>query len=459
MTDPVQPRAATAERRPSTVKAIVSLGLPLVVGAVATLASGLVDMAMIGRYGSEDLVAVSSGVVVFDVLSAVVLASLAGYQILAPRFIGGGSPAELRRALRSSARFSGAIALAAALLVAAAGGPLAGLVSGADTRTLGIAGDYLAASAPYLVLLVPFGLLATTFNSHRRPRPVMAATLTMLACNTVLDWLLIYGPGPLPELGAVGCGLATTASGLVGVFMLMASARRSGLSSELRRPGPVPPVAFPTSVPALAWPAIVSQGLDYVAVAAFFAIVGTIGENALAGGRIAFQTMILVFGLLGAFAAGGRILIGRAMGEGELGRSRALWRSSQHTLLWAVLPIAALMVAAPHLVAGLFTDFTEVRSAAEDAIRVIGLCLPLMAWTLGGTAVLRALGRTKWDMYSNLVGALLVQLPIGWLGARVAGLGIAGAFLGVAAYWIARGLAAEILARRALRAEEAADGA
>ena len=415
--------------------------------------SGIVDTAMMGRYGAADLAAVAGASAVFDVFANVVLASVIGYQILAARFAGRDDPAGLRTAMRSTASFSGGIAVLLTLLCLLAGGWLTGLVSSGDDQLRQIGSDYLVARGPTLLLLIPFAVLAATFNAYQRPRYALIAGIVLNLTNLLLDWLLIYGPGPLPALGAAGNGLATTVAWLVGVGCLLAAARPFGLVGMLRRPPSSEPVGFATSIPRLGWPAIVSTALDYLSTAIFFAIIGTIGAAALGGGRIAFEVMVLLFGVGAAFAAAGRILIGRSMGAGRVDEPRQLWRTSQVVLLVPGLLLAAALAVFATTVARLFTSFAPVVDAAADALPLIGLCVPLMALTLGNVSLLRALGQTRVDMYGNLVAAIAVQLPISWLLAEAAGLGIAGAFYGVVGYWLSRTVLTEILARRALRQE------
>src|SRR5262249_42761738 len=157
--------------------------------------------------------------------------------------------------------------------------------------------------------------------------------------------------------------------------------------------------SFETSIPRLALPVIISMGLDYLSVAIFFSIVGHISESSLGGGRIAFQVMVLAYGIFSAFGAGSRVMIGRALGEQDEVAAGADWRAGQRVLLAFALPAAAVLLLLPWLVGSVFTGFPPVLSAANSAIRMVGACLPLMAWTLGNVSALRANGKTKWDMY------------------------------------------------------------
>jgi putative MATE family efflux protein len=441
----------TADPPRAAVRQITVLGLPLLLGALSSSLSGIIDTAMMGRYGTDDLAAVSGTSAVFDVFSNVVLASLIGYQILAPRFAGRQDPPGMARAARSSAVYCGGLAVALTVLCLTAGGWLTGLVVSGQPQLTHIGAQYLAARAPTLLLIVPFVLLTATFNAHKQTRHAAVAGIVVNVVNLALDWTLIYGVGPFPRLGAVGNGLATTIAWAVGLAVLAVAAHRGGLIRGTRLPGPGTPVDFPTSVPKLAWPAIVSSALDYASMAIFFAIMGSIGEAALAGGRIAFEITVLMFGVGGSFAAASRILIGRALGENDRDSTRSLWRTGQRLLLIPAIAVALLLVVFPRWSALPFTSFPPVLHAAAQAMPLVAVCVPLMAWTLGNVSVIRALGHTRWDMWANLTAAVAIQLPLGWVCADVAGLGLAGAFIGVVGYWAARALFTELVARHLLR--------
>ncbi|MFJ4633703.1 MATE family efflux transporter [Streptomyces sp. NPDC088847] len=433
------------------VRQVTALGLPLLLGALSSSLSGIVDTAMMGRYGTDDLAAVSATSAVFDVFSNIVLASLIGYQILAPRFVGRQDPPGLVRSLRHSALYSGGLALSLTILSMADGRQLTGLVAGDRPGLASIGAGYLVTRAPTLLLLVPFVLLTATFNAHKQTRHAAVAGVVVNVVNLLLDWTLIYGVGPLPRLGAVGNGLATTLAWLVGLTWLLLAARRTRLARSLRGPGPVAPADFPTSIPRLAWPSIVSSGLDYASMAIFFAIMSGIGQAALAGGRIAFEVTVLAFGTAGSFAAASRILIGRALGEDDRAAARTFWRAGQYILLVPSALVGLILVVLPRWGALPFTSFPPVVDAVAETMPFVGLCLPLMAWTLGNVSLVRALGHTKWDMYANLAAAIAVQLPLGWLCAGPAGLGLAGAFVGVVGYWVTRAVFTEVVARHLVR--------
>ena len=108
-------------RHESHVRAILGLGVPMLVGAVAATMSGVIDIAMIGHYGARDVVAVAAATTVFDIFANVVLASIMGHQILSARFAGRDEPGGIRDSVRATLGFSGGWALGCALLCALVG--------------------------------------------------------------------------------------------------------------------------------------------------------------------------------------------------------------------------------------------------------------------------------------------------------------------------------------------------
>lgn len=440
-------QSADDDPRPDRMQ-LAALGIPLLIGGLSSSSAGFIDTVMMGHYGANDVSAVSAASAVFDVFSNIVLASLAGHQILAARFAGRDDPAGIARSLRSSSLFCGGIALVLVVLSVAGGGWLTGLMTGGNAQLSGIGARYLIARAPTLLLVVPFTLLTAIFGAYKRTRPIVVAAITVNIVNLLLDIILIFGPGGLPRLGAVGNGLATTIAWAVGVVMLTVAAVRGGIPAILRRPAIAAPVDFVTSVARLSGPVILSCGLDNASMAVFFAIMGGIGASALAGGRIAFELILLLFGTGSAFAAAERILIGNALGRQRPEAVSGLWRTGIRVTMGPALIIAFPMVVFPGAVAGLLTSYPAIQSASADAIRLAGVCVPLMAWTLANVNVLRAFGKTNWDMLGNLGAALCLMLPLAWLLGDVAHGGITGCYLAIVSYWLSRAVLTESLGRR-----------
>lgn len=431
---------------------VTRLGLPFMLGGISSTISGVIDAAMIGRFGSRELAAVAAGSAIFDIPGNVVLGACLGHQILSARFAGRDDPGRMRDSLVASVRFSGGIALVLMAAMTFAGEAFIRLVT-SDPVIANLGAGYLVARSPSLLLVVAFTLLAAMLNSYERPRYAVIAGILIGAFNILLDIILIYGVGPIPSLGAVGNGLSTTGSWLIGTAVMFEFARRFGLFETLRRPRTEPALDFETSVGKLSWPGIASTLVDSGVLAIFFASIATAGQAALGGARVAYEVMVLVFATAAAFGAAVRILIGRALGAASPHEALSVFKAGRFTLIVPGLMLAGGLFAARQLVARLFSTDSEVLDAAIAGLGLVAVSVPLIAWSISNDSVLRATGRTRWDLYSNIGPVLLLQLPVSWYLVIVAGKGVAGAFLGVLAYWVGRSLFSAVMARFALRAE------
>ena len=447
------------ESRPvGEVREIVRLGLPMLVGVLSSTFDGVIDTAMMGRYGADSLAAVAGASAVLDVFTTVALATVVGHQILSARFAGREDGAGVRGSLLATAKLATAVTLPLVTICVLFGETLTGMVTlHANGAVPAIGAEFLVAVAPTLVFAVIFATLAATFNAYKLTRAPMVAGLIILGSNVALDWLLIFGRGPFPQLGAVGNGLATTLSWVIGLIFMLVIAHRQGLRRKLETSHDGP-IDFETSVVKLSWPAMVSMAMDYASTAVFFGIVGGLGAAALSGGRIAFHVMVLIYGLGTAFLAAVRILIGRSAGAGNLGSARAIMRAGRLVLLPPAFTIGITLILGRDVVAAVFTAFPEIRLETRNALLLVGVVVPLIAWNLSNVSVIRAFGRTKLDMYGNLMAAVVIQLPIAWVLGELLGLGVAGAFIGVGSYWIARGAFLEICARMCIRTAEETKG-
>lgn len=71
-----------------------------------------------------------------------------------------------------------------------------------------------------LPIYIAFSTLTAFFVGTRRPNAILPAVLVSNVFNIGLDWLLIFGHGGLPAMGALGAALATTIASAAAVIVL-----------------------------------------------------------------------------------------------------------------------------------------------------------------------------------------------------------------------------------------------
>ncbi|WP_300341911.1 MATE family efflux transporter [Accumulibacter sp.] len=188
---------------------IVAHATPILIAQLASMGMMIIDTALLGHYGTDDLAAVAVGGGIY----ISVLFALAGIlQAIAPTVAhlqGAGRQAEIAAALQQ--------AWWLALLLAAPGvyillhpAPLFAL-SRIDPAVEDKARDYLA----MLAIGMPAVLFYRTFhafcNALGRPRPLLLISLGSTLLHGLLAWSLVTGQWGGEALGVRGCGVSNAA--------------------------------------------------------------------------------------------------------------------------------------------------------------------------------------------------------------------------------------------------------
>lgn len=178
---------------------------------------------------------------------------------------------------------------------------------------------------------------------------------------------------------------------------------------------------------------------DYAGNLLMVALVSLLGTMALAGGRIAFQIMMFLFVLAMCFGGGVRILTGQCLGKEDYLRLRPIFQAGLiSSLFFLMIPSAGLLLF-PEWVLFAFIQDASIVAKTSAPMRILGICIPLMVGTTCIAGALRAYGKTKEVMFTNLLAIWLVQMPLAWLLGVVWGQGLTGIYLGYAGYFLFRG--------------------
>ena len=203
---------------------------------------------------------------------------------------------------------------------------------------------------------------------------------------------------------------------------------------------------------ALAWPAIMTFGLESLVGLIDTLMVGRLGANAVAGVGVGSQILNAVSVMNMALATGTVALVARHVGAAQRHEAGAVVTQSIYLALAMGLAIAVPMsIYAPHLVA-IFKVEPEVLENGAGFVRIIMLGVPCMATCAVIAAGLRGSG----DMRTPLaIGALVnvINVCVGYTlifgHFGMPALGVRGSAVGSAtAFTIGAGLGLAALLRR-----------
>jgi putative MATE family efflux protein len=266
--------------------------------------------------------------------------------------------------------------------------------------------------------------------------------------NIVLAPCLIFGPGPFPELGVTGAGIATTIGRGIGVLVQLRTLTRPG--------GRVTVAARHLQLdPAAMWRLVRLSGTAtlqvFVATASWIGLVrvlATFGDAALAGYTIAIR--IVIFALLPSWGLGNAAatMVGQGLGAGKPDRAeRAVWIAARYNLLF-LGSIGAVFVLATEPIVRLFTADPAVSRYAVNCLRIVSLGFPLYAYGMILEQSFNGAGDTWTPTWINLGCFWLFEIPLAWVVAVRMGVGPIGVFAAITAAYSMTAAVSWVLFRR-----------
>lgn len=409
------------------VPGIVGLALPIVMGLAASTLIGVTDSVMLAPLGPVPLAAVGLTGAVAVLFYAAIYGLLSALSVRIGAAWGAGEGRRISTILRSG--------LALGLVVGVGGAVLMGAIWPL-LPLLGQPDEVIAAMPAYwfwiCAYLVPFSVL-TAFKSafEAVDRPWLGTGFAFLAVgiNVPLNYVLIWGIGPFPELGLTGAGLASflaEALALVAAFLwwlYAPSLRRLRLRRvvERREMGATLREGAPLGV---------MYVIETASVSVATLMIGGFGTVALAGNQVAQSVggvlYMLPLGVAGAVA----IRVAQERGAGNVAALRPIALAAVAVAMVWLVGAALMLAFRGAWIAGLVTDDPEVVAVAAAIFLVFAPMQISDAVQSSMLGALRGLSDTAWPAVVSAIAYWPVALPLGWMLAHGGGMGPAGIWAG-----------------------------
>jgi MATE family multidrug resistance protein len=327
---------------------------------------------------------------------------------------------------------------------------------------LGQPAEVLAMMFPYWLaisfVMLPFSILTafkTTFEAIDRPWLGAGFAFLAVVINIPLNYSLIWGLGPLPQLGLTGAGIASLAAEILallaawGFWKRAKSTRRLRLRAKISRAEMVRVAREGAPL-----------GLMYVAETGAMAVatlmIGTFGAVALAGNQVAMSVGGLLYmvplGISGAVA----IRVAQERGAGHVQALRPItWAALTLAMVW-LSTAAIILFLFGRNIAGFITSYPEVITIAATIFFIFAFSQVMDGVQSTMTGALRGLSDTGFPATVSLAAYWAIGMPLGWLLAHQGGMGPAGIWAG---FVIALGFAAIVLVWRFLQQTKLAQNA
>lgn len=395
----------------NSMKRVLHVSLPLMLSMAAVTVMEFTDRIFLANYDLNAIAAaMPAGILAF--LFILLFANVATYvNVFIAQYLGAGQPEEVGAVVWQGLYFS-ALAWGCLALLGSCGPWFFDWVGHSKAiRDLEViyfrilclgAGPHVAANG-----------CAGFFAGLGRTRPIFVVNFIGMLVNIPLDYALIYGRGPFPEMGIAGAAIATV-SGWALIFLLFVVLMAHPTwerTYALRRAW-----AFRLNISRrllyYGLPSAAQMFLDVLAFTVFVLMVGRIGREELAVTNILLSINSLTFMPSVGFSVGVSTLVGRFLGAGRVDAARAAVNATRRLLLAYTAVLAALFALLPEPILGLFIPaeggavYAAVLGHGRILLRLVAVYIFFDCQYMTYVGALKGAGDTRFIMGSIALGAL-----------------------------------------------------
>lgn len=426
------PRLTKRWNEPNGYRTVLAIGLPLVVSMTSITVMQFTDRIFLARYSVDAIAAALPAGITQHAFLGFCMGLVSYVNVFVAQYIGADNPrrvgASLWQALYAALIFGVAVALLAPLAE-----PLFRLGGHAPAvQKLEVVYFQILCLGSFMPLLG--AALSGFFSGRGMTRPVMIANLIGMVVNIPLDYAMINGLGPFPELGISGAAWATVLGSAVstGILTAIVFTRAHERSFGVR------------SARAFEWPLFkrllrfgapggVQLFMDIIAFSFFVFMVGRLGKTELAATNIALSVDTLAFMPMMGLHVAISTMVGQAMGRGRPEEAMTATRNTMHLAVLYMGGIAAVFLLLPHQIMDLFQpqDLTAAEFAPIHAAGVLLLRFAAFYCTGDGLSLvffgaIKGAGDTSYVMWCMAISAIfLLILPV-YLGVEFFDMGLLG---------------------------------
>ncbi|QJB57871.1 MATE family efflux transporter [Pseudodesulfovibrio sp. zrk46] len=389
-------------------RTLAGLAVPVLFSLVAEPLTGLADTAFVARLpGSEPVAALGVGTVAFSSIFWAFSFLGVGTQTEVAKDEGGGNHDHAVKVVSLAIMMAaciGIVLMLGAMPVLKSIGSLLGAAGAVNELACEYMFYRLLGAPAVLVSIACFGAL----RGAQDMRTPLYVAVGINLINLLLDWLLIFGVGPFPELGVAGAAIASTVSQWIGAaWGLVVVAQSVGLTFHIRGAGVAKLLKIGGDL-------FVRTGMVLLFLALCTRVANHAGANEGAAYQAIRQFFIFAALFLDAFAITGQSLVGYFLGAGEVRYARSVARM---VCIWSVgtgLAMCAAMIVGENGVAWLLVP-PDALLVFGPAWWVVALTQPLGALSFAtdgihwGTGDFRYL-RNAMIVASCLAGGLVYSL-------------------------------------------------
>ena len=237
------------------------------------------------------------------------------------------------------------------------------------------------------------------FQSVGRMKTTMFCMMSGCILNIILDPIMIFGIGPVPQMGIRGAAWATG----LGQLLTLAA------------------YLFFAWIHAVGIPATLNMALSSLLISSLNAILAVYGQMYVMILGVYYKLQTFLYLPANGIIQGMRPLIGYNYGAGEQKRVHKLYSYTLYLSAGIMLTGTLLCMFIPGTLLGLFTTNPQTITAGSTALRIISLGFIVSSVSITSSGALEGLGKGIPSLMISLCRYAILILPLAFLLSRLIG--------------------------------------
>ena len=395
---------------------LLALAIPVIVAQVAQTAMGFVDTVMAGGYSATDMAAVAIGTSIW--LPAILFGHgllLALTPVIA-QLNGSGRRDRVAHQVRQGFWLAGGVSVLIMIVLWNAGYIIRAMHN-IDPALADKAVGYLRAllwGAPGYLF---FQVARNQCEGLAKTKPGMVMGFIGLLGNIPVNYIFIYGHFGMPELGGVGCGVATAAVYWVMFGCMLTYIKHARSMRDIRNDASfsAPDWTLMTRLIQLGLPIALALFFEVTLFAVVALLVSPLGIIDVAGHQIALNFSSLMFVLPMSLAAAVTIRVGFRLGQGSTLDAQTAARTGLGVGVCMAVCTALFTVLLREQIALLYNDNPEVVTLASHLMLLAAIYQISDSIQVIGSGVLRGYKDTRSIFFITFIAYWVLGLPCGYI--------------------------------------------
>lgn len=398
-------------------KHAISLAMPVFLQNLITFVLGMMDVILLQGKGDVAVAAVSIANQAYFCINLLIFGIASGSSVLISQFRGGKDLPSMRKVVIIA--LATTILLMAPLVIFFTAFPETALkIMTSETELVQAGKTYVRIVSPSFLFSGISYVFASLLRCTDKPKLPFFASVTAIALNTTLNYILIYGKLGFPAMGIEGAAIATVISRVVETLLILSfvylgsdpvikvTARDlTGFSTSHIKKFFI--ISLPIILSEFSW------GLCNTAYSAIYGRMGTATVAAMSVANVIYQAFATLPNSIGYTTA---IILGHLLGAEKFreAKNRSHTLSVYSILLGAIMG-GVMVLCAPFFTGTLFGALSpDVTSLAISFITVFACYLPLQTYLFTMiSGILRSGGDTTFGAFLDLLPMVLIGIPAG----------------------------------------------